>query len=136
MNLSLGMQVSIRKSFSQKEVLSYTKISNDSNPIHYDKPYASETYFKKPIVPGLLVSSLFGGLLGSDLPGKGTILLGQSLKFLNPVFIDEQVEASITVASIRIDKPIISFDCNCIKENGEIAVSGEVVVIYKGECFI
>jgi len=93
------------------------------------------TPFNKPIVPGLMVASLFGGLLGSKLPGKGTIHLGQTLQFLKPVYMNEEVEATIKIVSIRSDKPVITFQATCIKENGEIAITGEAVVIYKGEYF-
>ena len=136
MKIAIGDKVSIKKSFSQEEVYSYSLVSNDTNPIHYDTEYASSTPFKKPIVHGLLAASLFGGLLGTELPGRGTIHLGQTLKFLKPVYVNELVEATIKVVSIRQDKPIITFEVICIKENGEIAIEGEAIVIYKGPQFI
>jgi acyl dehydratase len=135
MNLKIGDTVSIKKSFSQEEVLAYAKSSHDTNPVHFNVEYAAKTIFKKPIVQGLFVSSLFGGLLGSKLPGKGTIHLGQTLQFLKPVYVNEEVEASIRIISIRSDKPVITFKATCIKENGEIAITGEAVVIYRGENF-
>lgn len=133
--LNIGDFAKIKKSFSQEEVSLYNKLINDTNPVHYDSVYCKKTSFKKPIVPGLLVSSLFGGLLGSRLPGKGTIYLGQELKFKNPVYIQEMVESKIEVIHTRNDKPIIKFRTSCTKENGDIAVEGEAVVFYKGEIF-
>ncbi len=135
MEISIGDQVSIKKAFSQDEVMIYAKLSQDANPVHFDIDYASQTPFIKPIVHGLLVASLFGGLLGSELPGKGTIHLGQSLKFMKPVYVNELVEATIKVISIRKDKPIITFETKCMKENGEVAIIGEAVVMYKGPNF-
>ena len=133
--LSIGDIAEIEKFFSEEEVILYAKISNDSNPIHFDINYASQTSFKKPIVHGLLVASLFGGLLGTHLPGKGTIHLGQDLKFLAPVYVGEKVKAIIKIINIRKDKPIITFSSNCIKENGETAITGKSVVYYKGPFF-
>lgn len=135
MDIFLGNKASFKKTFTQEEVSSYTKTSGDSNPIHFDLEYAKMTPFNKPIVPGLQVASLFGGLLGSKLPGKGTIHLGQTLQFSKPVYINEEVEATIKVVSMRSDKPVITFDVTCVKDNGEIAITGEAVVIYKGEYF-
>jgi enoyl-CoA hydratase len=135
MNLSVGSEVSIKKIFTQEEVLEYAKTSGDANPVHFDKEYAKMTPFGKPIVHGLLVASLFGGLLGSKLPGKGTIHLGQTLKFIKPVYVNEEVIAKIEIISIRSDKPIITFDVTCTKEDGEVAITGEAVVVYKGEYF-
>jgi len=135
LEFKIGDSVEIEKSFSQEEVNVYTKSSNDTNPIHYDKGYASQTAFKEPIVPGLLVSSLFGGLLGTHLPGHGTIHLGQDLQFKAPVYIDEKVKAIIKIIHIKEDKPIITFSSICLKEDGEIAIAGKSVVYYKGPFF-
>lgn len=135
MQFKIGDTTSIEKKFSQDEVLAYAKINVDSNPIHYDTAYSEKTVFKKPIVPGLLTTSLFGGLLGCKLPGNGTIHLGQNVVFLKPVYIDEVVKATITISEIRSDKPIITFQCVVHKSNGEVAITGEAKVIYKGKYF-
>lgn len=132
----LGEKSSFTKTFNQEEVIAYAKSSMDENPVHFDKEYARKTYFKKPIVHGLFVASLFGGLLGSRLPGKGTIHLGQDLKFIQPVFVGEKVTASIEIIHIREDKPIITFRCILVKEDTSVAIEGNAVVIYKGELFV
>ena len=131
----IGQKANTIKAFTQEEVIEYAKISGDTNPIHFDEEHAKLTKFGKPIVPGLLVASLFGGLLGSKLPGNGTIHIAQTLSFKKPVFINENVNAVIEILSIREDKPIITFKVNCIKENGDIAITGESVVMYNGEFF-
>ena len=125
-----GKKVSIKKIFNKRDVFQYLELSGDSNPIHQDKEYAQKTPFKFCIVPGLLVASLFGGLLGSQLPGHGTIHLGQTLNFKNPVYINEEITAIIEVIKTRDDKPVITFKTVCFKNNGEIAVEGEAVVKY------
>jgi enoyl-CoA hydratase len=136
LKIMVGDTASQTKTFSQEEVTSYAKSSMDNNPVHYDLAYASKTYFKKPIVQGLFVSSLFGGLLGSKLPGRGTIHLGQTLKFVKPVFVGETVTAKIEVTNVRDDKPVITFKCVIFKEDSTVAIEGESVVMYKGEVFI
>lgn len=134
--ISMGDSASINKIFTVDEVKNYADISNDTNPIHLDHQYTAKTFFKKPIVQGLLVTSLFGGLLGSKLPGKGTIQLGQKVKFFKPVYIGEEVTATIKVINIRQDKPIITFSTKCYNESGKITIDGKAVVYYKGEIFI
>lgn len=134
-DIVVGQKASIKKIFRIEEVKYYANTSADTNPIHFDHQYASKTYFQKPIVHGLLVSSLFGGLLGTELPGKGTIHLSQNLKFIKPVYIGEEVMAIIEVVNIRQDKPIITFSTKCYKENGELAIDGEAIVYNKGEYF-
>jgi len=130
-----GDKAAIEKRFSQEEVIAYAKSSNDNNPVHFDQDYAKKTVFEKPIVHGMLAASLFGGLLGSELPGKGTIHLGQELKFINPVMVGEKVLATIEVIHIREDKPVYTFDCQLTKEDGSVAIRGTAVVIYRGEVF-
>ena len=126
--LKLGQIAQIRKAFDLNEVVEYTKSSVDTNPIHCNEEYAKETIFGKRIVPGLQVASLFGGLLGTELPGRGTILLGQTLSFKKPVYINDEVLAIIEIIKIRFDKPIITFKTTCFNSKNELAVDGQAVV--------
>jgi 3-hydroxybutyryl-CoA dehydratase len=135
MKFQVGDTVSVQKTFTLEEVLAYAKSSGDTNPVHFDAEYAAKTAFKKPIVQGMFAASIFGGLLGTNLPGKGTILLGQNLKFIKPVYVNESIEATITIRSIRDDKPIIVFEDKITNEAGEVVMTGESVVIYRGEFF-
>jgi acyl dehydratase len=124
----MGDKATLVKSFTEEEVRLFTRISGDDNPLHLDPDYAATTPFGRPIVHGLLVSSLFSGLLGAHLPGHGTIYLGQTLAFKAPVFVNEEVEASVEVIAVREDKPIITLKTVCLKSNRTVAVEGEAVV--------
>ena len=128
MDLKIGDRAIIKKAFTEDEVKFYANISNDSNPIHLDKEYAKSTIFKERIVHGVLVGSLFGGMLGSKLPGTGTIHLGQTMKFKKPIYINEEVKAIIEVIKIREDKRIVTFKTICYNSSNEIAIEGEAVV--------
>ena len=134
-SFKVGQFTSTKRSFTQKEVDRFSTVSGDSNTIHVDKYYASQTFFKKPIAQGLLVTSLLGGLLGSKLPGPGTILLDQSFKYHKPVFINEEITARIEIKLIDKKKKILMFSCNIIKENMDLAVDGTMTVMYKGYYF-
>ena len=85
--MKIGDKASLSKIFTEEEVVQYSKISKDTNPIHLDESYASTTVFGKRIAHGMLVASMFSALIGVDLPGKGSIYLGQNLSFKAPVFI-------------------------------------------------
>jgi acyl dehydratase len=134
-NIKLGEKRFIKKTFNEEEVFYYAKYSNDANPIHYDVEYASKTFFGKPIVQGLFVSSLFGGLLGSELPGNGTIHLGQELRFMKPVYVGETIKASIEIIDIQYEKKIIVFNCEVVKSDNTKAIVGKATVMYKGRYF-
>lgn len=129
---SLGQKASISKCFSEAEVKAFAELSQDFNPIHLDADYAAASPFGKQIVHGMLASSLFSGLLGKHLPGEGTIYLGQDLKFKKPIFIDQQVTATVEVIKVRDDKPIITLSTTCVNDDGEVVIAGEAVVMFEG----
>lgn len=129
--ITIGQKESIINAFTEEDVFNFCQLSHDCNPIHQDEDYAKTTIFKSRIVPGPQAASLFGGLLGSKLPGKGTVLLGQTLVFKRPVYINEEVQAVIEVVNIRKDKPIITFKTTCYNSAKEILIDGEAVVKYQ-----
>ncbi|MDX1761038.1 MAG: MaoC family dehydratase [Christiangramia sp.] len=131
--LELGQRVSIEKVFNEAEVLNFSEMSMDDNPIHFDEGYAERSRFKQRIVQGPFVLSLIGGLLGSKLPGPGTIYINQNVQFLKPVYIGDKVQANIEIKEIRADKPIIKLRTWVEKENGSIVIDGEAVVLFMGE---
>lgn len=126
--LKVGDKATLSKAFTKNEVQHFAEISLDDNPIHLDRKYAESTVFGQPIVHGILVASLLSGLMGGKFPGHGTVYLGQTLKFMAPVYIDEEVEASVEVVKIREDKPIITLKTQCAKSDGTIVLEGEAVV--------
>ena len=130
-NISVGQTASVTKSFTEEDVKAFASLSLDFNPVHLDADYAKETVFGKQIVHGMLASSLFSGLLGKHLPGEGTIYLGQNLKFKKPIFIDQEVTATVEISSIRTDKPIITLNATCVNVQGEVVIAGEAVVMFE-----
>ncbi|UCB55985.1 MAG: MaoC family dehydratase [Thiotrichales bacterium] len=124
----VGDKSTLSKAFTQSEVEEFAKISLDDNPVHLDKEYAESTAFGQPIVHGLLVASLFSGLIGARLPGHGSVYLGQNISFKAPVFINEKIEASVEVVHVREDKPILTLKTLCVKSDGTVAIEGEAVV--------
>ena len=126
--LKIGNMASQRKIFTEEEVLQFSKLSLDQNPIHIDKEFAKASIFGKRIVHGMLVASLFSGILGEKLPGKGTIYLGQNLVFKAPVFIGEEVTASVEIIHVREDKPIVTLRTICRNSEDKIVIDGEAVV--------
>ncbi len=127
-NLKVGDKATLSKAFTENEVELFAEISFDDNPVHLNQEYSESTVFGQRIVHGLLVSSLFSGLIGGKLPGHGTVYLGQSLAFKAPVYINEKVEASVEVVKIREDKPIVTLKTLCLKSDGTVAIEGEAVV--------
>lgn len=130
MKPEIGQTATIEKTLDKQTVVAFASVSEDYNPIHLDEDFAKTTQFERPIVHGMLASSLISGLLASKVPGAGSIYLGQSLKFLRPVFVGETVTAKVEVTSVREDKPIAVISTQVLNANGEVAVDGEATVMY------
>ena len=128
--MKIGDKASLSKVFTEEDVIKYSEISTDTNPIHLDETYASSTVFGNRIVHGMLVASMFSALIGVELPGEGSIYLGQSLSFKAPVLIGDQVTASVEIVRIRDDKPIVTLRTICINNEGQVLIEGEAVVKY------
>lgn len=126
--LRVGDRAQISKAFSEEEVFRYAEISTDKNPLHLDKEFGRASIFGQRVVHGMLVASLFSGLIGMKLPGKGSIYLGQNLSFKAPVGIGEEVTATVEIIKIREDKPIVTVRTTCVNAGGTIVIEGEAVV--------
>lgn len=128
-DIKVGDKASIKKSFSKQDVADFAQLSTDNNPIHLDEEYAKNTMFKKNIVHGILVSSLISSAVGTKLPGNGSIYMSQELKFLKPVYIDEECTATVEVLSKRDDKQIIVLKTTVTTNDGQTEViSGQAVL--------
>ena len=129
----IGQRASIEKVFTEEEVRMFSTVSQDANPVHFDVAYAAKTRFGQRIVQGPFVASLIGGILGSSLPGPGTIYIKQTTNFLKPVYIDERITANVEITAIKDTKPVITLRTWVEKENGELAIDGEAIVMFLGE---
>jgi 3-hydroxybutyryl-CoA dehydratase len=94
-----------------------------------DEAFAQTTMFKGRIVHGALVASLFSKILGTQLPGMGTIYLGQESRFMKPVRIDETITATVTIIEIIAEKNRVILETIARNSAGEIVVSGKATVM-------
>jgi acyl dehydratase len=129
--MKIGDKAVVTKRFTYEDVQLFAEVSTDKNPLHLDETFASNTQFGKPIVHGMLVASLFSAILGTKLPGTGTIYLGQELSFKKPVFIGDTITASAEVVEMRTDKPICILRTVCHNSKGEIVIDGKAFAKYQ-----
>lgn len=125
----IGQEATISKTFVFDEVVAFSELSLDRNPIHLDKEYAKRGIFSDLIVHGLLTSSLISAVIANKLPGPGSIYLSQSLKFLKPVYHNEEVVAKVKIVDIKHEKLIIMLETQCFV-NDIIVLDGIAVVKY------
>ncbi|KAM7522387.1 hypothetical protein LguiA_012289 [Lonicera macranthoides] len=115
--------------FSDTDVTEYSKLSYDSNPLHFDSECARNAGFEDRLVPGMLVSSLFPRIIASQFPGA--VYVSQTLHFKSPVYIGEEIIGEVQATSIRQmkEKYIAKFATKCFKKGGFLVIDGEAMAI-------
>lgn len=127
--LKVGQFSILKRSFSEIDVLNFAAVTGDQNPAHVDEEYAVNSFFKTRIVHGMLVGSLFSAILGTELPGLGSIYTSQSLKFVRPVYFNEEITATVTVKEIIFEKNRVIFDCVAKNNKDEVVIVGEATIM-------
>ncbi|HZV08587.1 MAG TPA: MaoC/PaaZ C-terminal domain-containing protein, partial [Novosphingobium sp.] len=126
--ISVGDSASLTRTLTHQDIELFALVSGDVNPAHMDPAYAATDMFRKVIAHGLWGAGLISAVLGTHLPGPGTIYLGQTLKFLRPVGLGDTITASVRVADKR-EKGRLTLACSCANQQGETVIEGEADVI-------
>ena len=127
-NLKVGDSAEFTKTVSETDIYLYAGVSGDFNPAHINEEYAKETFFKTRIAHGMLPASFISTVIGTKLPGPGTIYLDQSLKFLAPVRIGDTITARVEVKEIMAKRNKVRLKTTCTNQNGITILEGEAVV--------
>lgn len=127
-DLEIGMARRLRKTITDRDIQLFAEVSTDHNPVHLDEDYARATIFQGRIAHGMLTAGLISAVIGEQLPGHGTVYLGQSLKFLAPVRPGDTVEAVVKVLAIDQAKRRVTLETLCSVGN-TVVVKGEALVL-------
>ena len=126
-DLRVGLTESYSKTVKSSDVVGFAELTGDRNPIHLSEHFAAKTLFKGRIAHGLYTASLISAVIGTRLPGPGSIYISQTLKFLAPVKIGDTVEAIVAVAELIEAKQRARLTCTC-KVGDTAVLEGEAVV--------
>jgi acyl dehydratase len=129
MKLKVGDTASISRTITDEDIRTFAELSGDRNPVHLDEEFAAQTRFGRRIAHGMFGASLISAVLGTKLPGEGSIYLNQTLQFLGPVYIGDTITARVTVSKVREDKSIVTLETLCENQRGETIMRGEAVVL-------
>jgi 3-hydroxybutyryl-CoA dehydratase len=124
-----GETAKLIKTVTQSDIEQFAELVGDRNPVHVNPDFAKKTRFGRPIAHGMWGLSLVSAVLGTKLPGPGTIYLSQTVQFKAPVFAGDTLTAKVKVLEVRQDKPIVKLETTCENQNGEIILKGESVVL-------
>lgn len=125
------MKAMTSKQFTDSDVDSFASLSTDFNPLHVDEAAAQKSIFKHRVAHGILVASLFSAVLGTKLPGEGSIYLGQDLKFVAPVYLGDIVTATVEVIELRSDKRIVKLSTTATNQKDQVVITGVATILVR-----
>jgi 3-hydroxybutyryl-CoA dehydratase len=123
-DMSVGMTAVYTRTVTEADIVLFSGISGDTNPVHLDHEFAKNTIFKGRIAHGMLTASFISTVLGTKLPGPGCIYVSQSLKFRAPVHIGQTVTARVTVRKVDSVRGRITVETVCYVED-VLVIDGE-----------
>jgi len=126
--IKVGQAAEMSKTVSESDVYLFAGITGDLNPAHVDEEYAKGTFFKQRIAHGLLSAGFISAVIAAKLPGPGSVYIGQSLKFLAPVYIGDTVTARVEAIEVNVNKNRLRLRTTCTKQDGTMVIDGEAVV--------
>ena len=126
--LNVGDSAKFSKTISESDIYQFAGVTGDFNPAHVDEEYAKNTYFKTRIAHGMLTASFISTVIGTMLPGPGTIYMKQAVSFLAPVHVGDNITACAEISEIDMDKKKVRLKTFCTNQEGATVVDGEALV--------
>ncbi|XP_054758297.2 hydroxyacyl-thioester dehydratase type 2, mitochondrial-like [Lytechinus pictus] len=123
-----GDKAALSRTFSGEEVRLFAELSGDTNPLHTDEEYAAKTRFGRTVVHGVLLNGLASAVMGTKLPGPGTIVISHSTEFPKPLFIGEEVIAEVEITDVRSLLVNCAITCR-VPERDEIVMTGTATLL-------
>jgi acyl dehydratase len=111
-----------------EDIVRFTEMTGDRNPLHYDEDSARRSRFGRIIVQGGVTSGLLNAVVAEDLPGPGTVFLETHWKFLAPTGPGDTITAEVEVLEHRTDKPISKLRTTITNQHGTVVLDGTAVV--------
>ncbi|WP_050526248.1 MaoC family dehydratase [Pseudorhodobacter aquimaris] len=127
-DIEIGMSRDLWKTITDRDIELFAEVSTDRNPVHLDDDYAQDTIFEGRIAHGMLTAGLISAVIGEQLPGHGSVYMGQSLKFMAPVRPGDRVHAIVTVTAIDNARRRVTLETRC-SVGDTVVLKGEALVL-------
>ena len=125
---SVGQSAEMTKVFTEEDIFLFAGITGDRNPVHISKEFAEKTRFGERIAHGILTAGLISAVIGTKLPGPGCLYLSQTLSFLAPVKIGDEITARAEIVEVISEKRL-RLRTQCINQRNEVVLEGEAIVV-------
>ena len=127
--IQVGDSATLERPLTMRDIKLFAVITGDVNPAHVDEDYARSSRFHEVIAYGMWGGSLIATVVGTQLPGPGTIYVGQTLRFRRPVRLGDRLEITVTVTEKQAKKNRLILACKCHNQEGELVIKGEAEVV-------
>lgn len=132
-DITIGQTASYSKLIEEQDIVLFAAVSGDVNPVHLDAAFAANTPFKERIAHGMLTGAVISAALAMELPGPGTVFVGQTLRFRLPVKIGDTVTVRLEVTGKKDRLKLVTLDCKAYNQNDKLVASGSAEVIASSE---
>jgi len=127
--ITIGQTANYSKRIEERDVLLFAAVSGDVNPVHLDAAFAATTQFGQRIAHGMLSGAVISAAIAMELPGPGTIYLGQSLRFSAPVMLGDTITVKLEVVDKKDKRGVVTLACKVYNQNEKLVVSGDAEVL-------
>ncbi|MGD6802540.1 enoyl-CoA hydratase [Rossellomorea vietnamensis] len=127
-DISVGEKLTLTEKIEDKDLLLYLGLTNDANPLYIQHDYASQTPFKKPLVPAIMLTGIINSAVSKYLPGPGSHIMKQELEFPKPVYHYETIQFLFEVKNIDSSSHLVTIDVIATNEQEETVIKGSVDV--------
>jgi 3-hydroxybutyryl-CoA dehydratase len=127
--IRIGDRASFARTLTEADAYQFSGIIGNFNPIHVNKEFAAKTAYGQRVIPSMLVTSMASRILGTQLPGNGTVNVSQEMEFLAPVFFGDTLECTVIATRIDGKRGRVWFDIACVNQRNELVAKGETEVI-------
>lgn len=128
-SIAVGDRAYFAKTISETDVYQFASVTCDFNPAHINEAYAENTFFKHRLAHGMLTASLISNVLGTQLPGPGSIFVSQSVRFMSPVYIDDTIEVVVEAVELNVEKNRMTFKAWGTNQNDVRVLEAEGVIM-------
>ncbi|MCA1038846.1 enoyl-CoA hydratase [Bacillus infantis] len=126
--ITAGEKLTLTENIEDKDLLLYLGLTNDANPLYIQHDYASQTPYKKPIVPNIMLNGIISSAISKYLPGPGSHILKQEIEYHKPVYHYSVIEFLFLVDDVNQSSHTVTIKVKAITEEGELALSGSLLV--------